>query len=218
MGSSARRAARISQINLKQGILEESDFAPQTFDAITLFHVFEHLTEPRRMLRTISTILKQEGLLIMSLPNIASWQSRLFKGKWLHLDPPRHLCFFAPADLINILKEHGLELVRQRYFSVEQNPYGMVQSILNILCSKREVLFERLKGNKQYAGEYSPLNIFLQKIFLLFTFPVFILTDLIASSIKKGATMEFTFKKSGISRKPDTSHWSFVVMERSNQQ
>ena len=42
-GGSAKRAGRIPGIKLKTGTLEERDFEAESIDAITLFHVFEHL-------------------------------------------------------------------------------------------------------------------------------------------------------------------------------
>jgi 2-polyprenyl-3-methyl-5-hydroxy-6-metoxy-1,4-benzoquinol methylase len=194
-GNSANRASKIEGINLKIGSLEANDFPKDNFDAITLFHVFEHLTTPRETLQIISEIIKKGGILIMSFPNIASFQSRLFKGAWLHLDPPRHLFFFAPKDFLSLMKDFGFELIKTKYFSTEQNPFGMVQSILNLFPKKREILYERLKGNKQYTFEYSAFNIFLQKAFFILSFPIFAVTDLIGSFFKASATVEFTFRK-----------------------
>ena len=194
-GNSALRASKIDAINLKTGSLQKDDFADSTFDALTLFHVFEHLSNPKEILEIIASILKRGGVLVFSFPNIVSWQSRMFKGKWLHLDPPRHLFFYAPNDFVNIMKTYGFELIKQHYVSMEQNPYGMIQSILNLWCKKREVLFERLKGNENYAPDYSKLNVFFQKIFFAFSFPFFIVTDILMSFFKKGATVEMTFRK-----------------------
>ena len=194
-GNSAERTSKIKEINLKIGMLEHSDFEPETFSAITLFHVFEHLTEPKTILEIISKIIKPKGILIMSFPNIDSLQAKWFKGKWLHLDPPRHLFFFAPNDFEKLLNCYGFELVGKQFMSFEQNPYGMVQSILNKIVTRREVLFERLKGNNHYAKEYSKLNILLQKLFFIATMPVFMITDIFVSFAGKGATVEFVFRK-----------------------
>lgn len=194
-GNSAKRASRITKINLKLGFLDKNSYDDDTFDVITMFHVFEHLTEPKETLEIIQKILKKEGTLIISFPNINSLQSRLFKGKWLHLDPPRHLLLFIPKDFIRISEEMGFKLVREKYISTEQNVYGMIQSILNLFFTKREILFEYLKGNKEYIKEYSSYNIFLQKMFFYFTFPFFAVADVLISSLKIGATVEFTFKK-----------------------
>lgn len=194
-GNSAKRAMRIPEIKLKVGSLERNDFSENYFDAITLFHVFEHLTEPKQILNTISKIVKTNGIAVFSFPNIASFQSKIFKGKWLHLDPPRHLFFFEPECFINIMQEYGFKIIKKHYFSLEQNPFGAIQSILNLTTKKREVLFESLKGNKNYIKEYSKFNLFFQKIFFIFSMPFFSFTDLFSSVLGKSATVELTFKK-----------------------
>lgn len=194
-GNSAKRASNISEINLKIGSLEQNDFLENYFDAITLFHVFEHLTEPKQVLEIITKIIKPGGIAVFSFPNIASYQAKLFKGKWLHLDPPRHLFFFSPNDFINIMQNYGFEAVQKHYFSLEQNPFGAVQSILNLTTKKREVFFESLKGNKNYIKEYSKFNLFVQKLFFVFIMPLFAFNDLFLSLIGKSATVEITFIK-----------------------
>jgi 2-polyprenyl-3-methyl-5-hydroxy-6-metoxy-1,4-benzoquinol methylase len=194
-GNSARRAAKIKNINLKIGTLSKEDFSHESFDVITMFHVFEHLQEPIEYLHIIKNILKKDGFLIMSFPNIDSWQAKIFKGKWLHLDPPRHLFFFKPKDLTKIMNELGFSLENISYASIEQNPYGMQQSLLNCLLKKREVLFEHMKGNHNYTKEYSKFSIMLQNIFFKTTFPFFIISDWIASFFKHGATVQMIFRK-----------------------
>jgi len=194
-GRSAERAKRIPQINLSIGFLEDAGFKEESFHAITLFHVFEHLSEPKLSLNIIHDILKPEGILLLSFPNISSWQSKLFKGKWLHLDPPRHLFFFGPKAFVSLMENQGYKLVDESYISMEQNPFGMVQSILNLWNTKREVLFESMKGNDAYIQEYSSLNLLLQKLFFIMSFPLFIVGDMIASIFKRSATVEFVFKK-----------------------
>ena len=194
-GVSAERAAKIKEINLKIGPLKENAFSPEYFDAVILFHVFEHLDKPEETIKIINTILKKDGLLVISLPNIAGWQSKIFKGKWYHLDPPRHLIFFNPDDLVKIINSMGFRLINKKWHSFEQNPYGWVQSCLNCFCKRREVLYERLKGNKNYAPEYGSFNIFLQKLFFLFSFPFFIIVDFTESILRKSATVQLTFRK-----------------------
>lgn len=194
-GRSAERAARVPGLTLKTGTLEPGDFPGGFFSAITLFHVFEHLEEPSEMLGTITHLLRPDGYLVISFPNIVSIQSRLFKGKWLHLDPPRHLFFFPPRDFTALMEGMGYRLLRKKYASTEQNPFGMVQSILNCILSKREVLFEKMKGNNAYTAGYNGFSLGLQRLFFLAAFPVFILTDLIVSLFGQGATVEFTFTR-----------------------
>lgn len=190
----AERAIAKEGIHLQTSELQEGDFQENFFDAITLFHVFEHLTEPRKTLEIIRKILKPGGILIISFPNMGSFQALFFKGKWFHLDPPRHLLFFKPKDFISIMKNMEFSLVSSQYFSIEQNPYGWIQSILNLFCAKREVLYERLKGNLQYASEYGPINVFIQKCFFILSFPVFVVSNFFGSFFHRGATVKFIFK------------------------
>ena len=47
------------------------------FDLIMLSHVLEHLQEPSQVLASISTLLSNDGLLLIALPNICHWRVRL---------------------------------------------------------------------------------------------------------------------------------------------
>jgi len=194
-GGSAIRASHINEIKLKIGQINIDDFPENYFDTITLFHVFEHLEKPKETLEIISKILKKNGLLILTFPNISSWQAKLFKGNWYHLDPPRHLIFFNPENFIKIMDTLGFALKKKSYFSFEQNPYGWVQSILNSINNRREFLYERLKGNKTYAPENGFIKYFLNMIFFIFTFPFFAIFDFIESLFHKGATVKMEFIK-----------------------
>ncbi len=194
-GKAAERAAKVKGLVLKEGKLQPNDFSDAFFDAVTMFHVIEHLDQPRETLQTIGQIVKPGGIAYISMPNIDSWQSRLFKGKWLHLDPPRHVFFLSPQHLKHEMQRLGFTLEKERYFNPEYNPFGMQQSLLNKLFQKRELLFEHLKGNKQYVQGYSNTTLMLQNLFFKLTFPLFVLSDAIESAFKKGATVEMVFRK-----------------------
>lgn len=194
VGSSARRASKIRNIHLYVGELTREIYT-EPFDLISLFHVFEHLENPQDYIKKIDTLLKPGGYLLMSFPNIDSWQARFFKSKWLHLDPPRHLFFFKPQNFKAIMAERGYDCVDEKHFSIEQNPFGAIQSWLNRFHKKRELLFEYLKGNEAYIKGVSLCLLKFEKLlFLLFT-PVFIMVDWMASLFRKGATVELLFKK-----------------------
>lgn len=194
-GVSADRAEKHREIQLIRGFLEVDTLASNSIDALTLIHVFEHLPNPRQSLDIIQTILKKDGTLLIEIPNIDSWQAKLFKGNWLHLDPPRHLNLMSPKVLINELETRGFHCLSKSYFSPQYNPFGVQQSLLNIICQKREVLYEHLKGNQTYTKEYSRLNLLFQKAFHWLSFPLFAFTDLLASIFGKSATIKLVFKK-----------------------
>jgi SAM-dependent methyltransferase len=194
-GGAAERSANVKEIKLKVGVLHENDYPAEFFDAITMYHVIEHIEKPKEVLNILQNSLKKNGLFVFSFPNITGLQSKIFKGKWYHLDPPRHLSFFDVKDFIKIMGDDGFRLINKRWFSFEQNPYSWVQSILNCMCKKREILYERLKGNRSYCPQCGTLNIFIQKLFFVITLPVFTIIDIIESIFGISATVQLTFRK-----------------------
>ncbi len=197
-GNSAERAKSYSEINLFCGSFAQSDFPTASFDAVTLFHVFEHLPEPASALSKINELLKPGGVLLVSFPNIKSLQAQLLRQHWLHLDPPRHLFFPSPNEFVTQMSALGFTLIRRKFFSPEQNPVGMVQGLLNVFSGKRDVLFERMKGNTAYAPEFGKGRMFFHKLFFVCAMPYFMLGDLFESLAGAGATVEFTFRKNNI--------------------
>lgn len=194
-GKAFERAKKFSDIKITMQELSPATYPDNYFDLITLWHVFEHLSNPAQILDIISKSLKPGAYLMMSLPNIASIQSCLFKGYWLHLDPPRHLFFLTPDQLIQEMLKRGMILIKKNFFSLEQNPFGIQQSLLNRIFKKRDLLFEFLKGNKGYYLSYPTLLIIGQLLLFLGSFPIFIILAFLESLLGKGGTMEMIFRK-----------------------
>jgi 2-polyprenyl-3-methyl-5-hydroxy-6-metoxy-1,4-benzoquinol methylase len=194
-GKSAERASYHPEIKLHIGYLEESTYPSASFDALVLTHVFEHLPQPSVAMDIITEIARKGAVLQIEIPNIASWQAKIFKGKWLHLDPPRHLNMYPPALLEEELKRRGWNLEKKTFFSPQFSPFGFQQSILNTLSSKREVLYEHLKENQQYLEGHSAASLFIQKLFHWLSFPLFVLSDAFASFFQRGATVKMIFRK-----------------------
>jgi SAM-dependent methyltransferase len=173
----------------------ETFFGKNAFHGISYIHVFEHIDNPVVVMNQLKKVIRPDGVVMIVIPNIESRQAKRFGSHWLHLDPPRHIHFYPPKLLCSEMEKRGFTLIREKYSDPEQNPYGAVQSMLNRMLKKRDVLFERLKGNHQYAPEYKKFHVLLMKLFLLLTWPVFLLSDFSASMKKQSATAEFVFKK-----------------------
>lgn len=196
-GGSADRASQITNLTLKIGELEAGDFEPNSIDGITLHHVFEHLSQPRKYLEIISEIMKPGGVLVMSFPNVDSWQSSFGKGLWFHMDPPRHLFLFRPKAFKRTMAEYGFDVINEKHFNPEYNPFGTQQTLLNKLGIKRDALYESMKNNQEYLHDVPKATQTLQWLFARLSAPLFILTDALAASFKKGGTTEFILRKRG---------------------
>ncbi len=86
-------------LSLYIGTLNDVTLPPDSFDAITMRHVIEHLDNPILTLRECHRILKPGGRLIILTPNIDSLGHRFFKASWRELEPPRHLHLFSIETL-----------------------------------------------------------------------------------------------------------------------
>ena len=79
------------------------------YDVVVFQHALEHVVEPREDLLRARSLLRRGGVLLVTVPNFGSWQSRRFRGAWFHLDLPRHRSHFTPAGLERALRAAGFE-------------------------------------------------------------------------------------------------------------
>jgi len=109
--------------------LAHAPLADNSCAAVTMFHVLEHLYEPRSYLDAAHRLLKPGGRLIVQTPNAASWQFFLLRENWTGLDVPRHLIDFRARDLETLLDHCGFEVLRTKHFSLRDNPAGFATSL-----------------------------------------------------------------------------------------
>lgn len=76
------------------------------YDVITLWHVLEHVHKLNESIQHIHKLLKENGTLIIAVPNCDSWDSTVYKEFWAAYDVPRHLYHFTPPDMDKLLNKH----------------------------------------------------------------------------------------------------------------
>ena len=120
-------------LDLRRGEIQSIDFGSEQFDNITLFHVLEHVPNPKSVIEKCSHLLRKNGVLVIAVPNdISSARAktkRLLRslgvsrfrnvGKLglpkLVLDgslPEIHLSHFTPAALRRLVEQAGLSVTR----------------------------------------------------------------------------------------------------------
>lgn len=70
-----------------------------TVDVIAMWHVIEHLADPWKVVEAAGRRLRSGGALVVAAPNPDALQFRLLKGRWAHVDAPRHLVLLPLATL-----------------------------------------------------------------------------------------------------------------------
>lgn len=81
------------------------------FQVITLWHVLEHVPEPRHTLEQLHARCAEDALLVIAVPDHDSWDCAYYGAKWAAWDVPRHLSHFRRGDLRRLFQETGFELV-----------------------------------------------------------------------------------------------------------
>jgi SAM-dependent methyltransferase len=104
-----------------------------SFDVITLHFVVEHLTDIKSTFALLATLLRPGGVIRYVVPNIDSWEFRLFRRRWHSLDAPRHLSFPAAEHARRIAADSGLTFSGGSHVAF---PNGFGGSLPTALCGR----------------------------------------------------------------------------------
>lgn len=143
--SSAAGRARARGLDVGRTTLAAAELEPRSVDAVVLWHVLEHIAEPREALAHAAVALRAGGSVVAVVPNLASLQARLGGDRWFHQDVPRHAVHYTPDGLERLFARAGLAPVRRRAFVPDQDLLGMTQTLLNRATRGRDVGFRLLK-------------------------------------------------------------------------
>ncbi len=94
-------------LDLRTGGVEDVGLAPGSFQVTTLWHVLEHVREPRSLLSALHRLARPGGTLIVEVPDHASLSRAVQKEHWIGYDSPRHAVVYEPATLSSILTQSG---------------------------------------------------------------------------------------------------------------
>ncbi len=129
------------------------------FDAITLWHVIEHVHSLHQYLDQLRKILKPGGIIFIAVPNYTSYDADLYQEFWAAYDTPRHLYHFSPAAMQNLLQSKGLQLKAIKpmwfdsfYVSLLSEKYksgrsNLIKGFLNGAISNWKALFNKQKAS-----------------------------------------------------------------------
>ncbi len=94
-------------------------FKEDSFDLIICGDILEHLVNPLRLLKNAYTLLRDDGQIVVSLPNIRNWRilfDLVFLGNWEYKDEGildrTHLRFFTKKTAYNLFQEAGFTVVK----------------------------------------------------------------------------------------------------------
>lgn len=135
--------------------------APGSFDAVTLWHVLEHVHTLNETLGQLIRVLRPGGKLLLAVPNVDSLDAQHYGPNWAAYDVPRHLYHFSPDTMRRLLARHSLALCQtlpmplDAYYvsmlSEQLRPAGQAGGPLAVLRAG----FVSNQYAAQHGGQYS---------------------------------------------------------------
>ena len=188
----ADRFQDAERIQYFQGDLQRLKLPEGGFDLIFLWHTLEHMDDPQLVMHRICELLAPRGAVIVAVPNFSSIEARKFGRFWFHLDVPWHKFHFSDKSLRVLAGKSELRVVHLSTFSVEQGPYGLIQSILNSNSWPWNEFYEWLKGSRS-RGRAIQLVLQLYIVIILLI-PGF-LASILTSFGSNGSELRLILKK-----------------------
>ena len=95
-------------------------FKEKIFDKVCMYEVIEHLENPLLCLKEIYRVLRKNGILEVSTPNVFHWRIllRQIRGLRQILSDSGHIACWTEAELQNILARSGFSVARFEYLTL----------------------------------------------------------------------------------------------------
>ena len=107
----ASYATKQLKLDVVNGDLQSINFPAKSFDLITMWDVVEHITNPVPTFKKLSKLLKKDGMLVFSTPDVGSVPARITKHRWIGYKlSDEHLAYFSLPTIQNLLEQTGFEL------------------------------------------------------------------------------------------------------------
>jgi|688.fasta_scaffold63050_5 SAM-dependent methyltransferase len=132
-GSPVPRNAESLGLDCRIGDASDLPWPSGVFDLVVINHVLEHTVDPWAVCREARRVLRDKGILYVGVPNVLSFQSRLFGVNWFSLELPRHVFHFSPRSLATLLRSAGLRMDLCSTRSFRQGVFAWIQSTLNVI-------------------------------------------------------------------------------------
>lgn len=152
----ARDLAADKGLSIKENI---DSIKEDGFQVITMWHVLEHLSNLDTQIDKIRSLLKEDGTLILAVPNFQSYDAKYYKQYWAAYDVPRHLSHFSQKAIKLIFAKHGMKVIKVKpmifdsfYVSLlsEKYKWGKVNFIRAFFIGLRSNL--RAWKTKEYSS------------------------------------------------------------------
>ena len=107
----ARYAREVLGVDVRPGLVQDHPLPAGDLDAVTMWHVLEHVAEPAEVLAALRDALRPCGVLCVEVPNADSAVARALGRDWPGLQPEVHVGQYTPDALGRLLERAGLAVL-----------------------------------------------------------------------------------------------------------
>ncbi len=118
-----------------------NEIPDHSFDAVTMWHVLEHVPNLTEQISTLRRIVKTNGTIFIAVPNYKSHDANHYKEKWAAFDVPRHLWHFSQRSIKGLFEKENMKVVK-------------------ILPMKFDAYYVSLLSEKHKTGKMNPIKAF----------------------------------------------------------
>ena len=120
----------------------------ERFDVLTMYHVLEHISDPKAALRAVKALANPGALIVIEVPHVGGWEARL-KGPHWHYYKVDHVNYFRASDLLRLAAELDLTVLGIRGYQHFSYPQAVLWKDL-------------IKGAMGWLGFQDVISVFLQ--------------------------------------------------------
>ena len=122
-GRIASLQARFPSVAWHRATVAELAVAQGRFDVLTMYHVLEHISDPKALLAVVKALANPGALVVIEVPNAGGLEARL-KGRRWHYYKVDHVNYFRASDLRKLAASLDLTVLGVRgyqHFSYPQD-------------------------------------------------------------------------------------------------
>jgi len=127
--------------NIFNGIVEQANYPSEFFELVTIYDLIEHVLDPDQTFREVNRIMKKNGLVVITTPDLKSWHAKILGRHFYQIDPFQHLFYFSPKSIRKIMEKNGFEIIEikknlkiftlEEIFNMSATYYPLINKILS---------------------------------------------------------------------------------------
>ena len=196
--TSQQAARKLFDVDLEFATDLTGAISARRYNAITYWHVFEHLEDPSSHIERWPALLEAGGLVHLEVPNLDGLGSRFCFASWLGSDMKHHVNHMHRHEILARVKSAGFHLVRQGHFSLKFSYVFLWSSLLGFCFGTEHYNFDTV-----FALLKSPMQALSQRPFftinglaaVIYLAPLILPLMIYGVATRQGEVLALTLKK-----------------------